>query len=257
MIIYSWNILYRNKRFDRAFEWISHADFDILCLQEVPEEFLARLKTLPYSIAYRIDVERLFTGRPVKNYVVILSRHSIEAQGEIPFPDYWPLLPFYTRFFVSFMRPFGFSKMRGRGGMFVDIRANGRLTRVFNLHLILANPSWRLKEFESAMAERDPAKPAIVCGDFNILEAPHITILNWILGGKVTDVLRYSRERTHLEKRFVEHTLANALKGSVTHPFSRSQLDHILVSHAFSIKNASVIPDRMGSDHHPIRAEIA
>lgn len=258
MTIYSWNILYRNTELERVFEFIAHAEFDIFCLQEVPETFLRRLEDLPYSLAYRIDVERLFTGRPVKNYVVILSKHPVEMQGEIPFPDYWPLLPLYTRFFVRLMRPLGFSKVRNRGGIFADIRIPGvaHLVRVFNLHLILANPSWRQKEFESAMAERDASQPTIVCGDFNTLERPHITLLNWILGGRVTDTLLYRRERTRIEQRFVEHSLVNPLRGTSTHPFSRSQLDHILVSHTFSIKNASVMPDRAGSDHHPIRVEV-
>lgn len=259
MTIYSWNILYRNRQLDRVFEFVAHAEFDIFCLQEVPDSFLARLKTLPYSIAYRIDVERLFTGRPVLNYVVILSKHPIEAQGEIPFPDYWPLLPFYTRFFVRLMRPLGFSKIRNRGAVYADVRIPGvlRAIRIFNLHLILANPSWRLKEFEKAMTERDPARPTIVCGDFNTLERPHITPLNWILGGKISEGLLYTRERTLIEERFVEHELSNPLRGQSTHPFSRSQLDHILVSQAFTIKHASVLPDRTGSDHHPIRVEVA
>jgi len=125
------------------------------------------------------------------------------------------------------------------------------------IHLVLAQPSWRLKEFEAAMLERDPTRPTIVCGDFNILEKPHITLLNWILGGRMTDALFYTRERTHIEERFVEHGLTNVLRGAITHPLSQSQLDHILASHSFSIENAAVIPDRYGSDHHPIRTEIS
>ena len=259
MTIYSWNILYRNRRLDHVFEFVAHTEFDIFCLQEVPDSLLERLKTLPYSIAYRLDVERLFTGRPVKNHVVILSKHPIEAQGEIPFPDYWPLLPFYTRFFVRLMRPLGFSKVRNRGAVYADVRIPDMpaMVRIFNLHLILANPSWRLKEFEKAMAERDPARPTIVCGDFNTLEKPHITLLNWMFGGHVTDSLFYKRERTHIEERFIEHELYNPLRGQSTHPFSRSQLDHILVSHTFTINQASVLPDRIGSDHHPIQVEVA
>ena len=128
--------------------------------------------------------------------------------------------------------------------------------RVFNLHLVLAQPAWRLKEFEMAMAERDSSRPTIVCGDFNTIEAPHISILNWLLGGKVSDVFFHRRERTNIQEHFVQHELVNALAGSITHQLSRSQLDHILVSHSFAIKNASVIPDRIGSDHHPISVEI-
>ena len=129
--------------------------------------------------------------------------------------------------------------------------------RIFNLHLILAHPARSLREFEIAMAEHDPLRPAIVCGDLNTLERPHIGILNWILGGRVSDALFYNRERTHIEKRFVVHELTNAFAGKITHAVSRSQLDHILVSHSLSIKNASVIPERYGSDHHPLSVEIA
>src|SRR3989344_5634802 len=154
MKIYSWNMLFRNHELDRAFEFIAQSDFDIFCLQEVPEGFLNRLKTLPCSIAERIDVERLFTSGTMPNYIVILSKYPIEAQGEIPFPEYWHLLPLRTRIFVRLMPWHFFSKIRNRGGLYVDVTVGGKSIRVMNLHLILAKPAWRLKEFELAMAER-------------------------------------------------------------------------------------------------------
>ena len=250
-------MLFRNKELDRAFEFISHADFDIFCLQEVPEEFLKRLQTLHYFIAFRIDVERLLKGGTAHIFLVIISRFPITAQGEIPYPDYWPLLPLRARLFVQLMPSRFFSKIRNRNGLYVDISTAERMSmRVFNLHLILAQSAWRLKEFEMAMIKHDKARPTIVCGDFNTLQKPHITLLNWILGGHASDALFYNRERTHIEKRFVEHKLTNALAGCITHPLSQSQLDHILVSHSFTIKNAEVLSDRVGSDHHPIRVEV-
>ena len=257
MKIYSWNMLYRNKELDRAFEFIAHADFDIFCLQEVPEHFLKRLQTLPYHLAFRIDVERLFRKRVERIFLVIISKHPITAQGEIAFPDYWPLLPLRSRLFVHLMPSRFFSKIRNRNVLYADVAVPGSPVRVFNLHLILAQSAWRLKEFETAMAERDPSRPTIVCGDFNTLQSPRVSLLNWILGGRASDAALYNRERTHIEKRFVEHELLNPLRGEVTHPFSQSQLDHILVSHSFTVKNASVLPRRFGSDHHPIRAEIS
>lgn len=256
MKVYSWNMLFRNRELDRAFTFIAESDFDIFCLQEVPEAFLKRLQTLPCRIAFRSDVERLFAHGTERNFIVILSKHPIVAQGEIPFPDYWSLLPMRTRIFVRLMWPLYFSKIRNRGGLYADITMGGMSVRIFNLHLILAQPAWRLKEFETAMAERDSSQPTIVCGDFNTIEAPHISILNWLLGGKVSDVFFHRRERTNVQERFVQHELVNALAGSITHPISRSQLDHILVSRSFSIKNAEVLPDRIGSDHHPIRVEV-
>lgn len=257
MKIYSWNILFRNKEQDRAFEFVSKSDFDIFCLQEVPEAFLTRLKTLPYFIAFHTDVEKLFKSDIVPMFNVILSRYPISHQGEIPFPEYWHLLPLRTRFFVHLMPQQLFSKIRNRGGLYADITAPAASVRVFNLHLVLAQPAWRLKEFELAMTKRDPARPTIVCGDFNTIQSPRVSLLNWILGGRVSDAALYNRERTHIEQRFVEHELVNAHEGGVTHPLSQSQLDHILVSRSFAIKNAEVLPDRIGSDHHPIRVEIA
>lgn len=260
MKIYSWNMLFRNRELDRAFKFISESDFDIFCLQEVPEDFLKRLQELSssvaYSIAHRSDVERLLPDGVKNNFVVTLSKHPIHNQGEIQFPEYWHLLPLRTRIFVRLMKPFGFSMIRNRGGLYVDITVSEKSIRIMNLHLILAQPAWRLKEFELAMAERDPSRPTIVCGDFNTIESPHISILNWILGGKVSDAFLHRRERTDINKQFVQHELVNTLAGSITHQLSRSQLDHILVSHTFSIKNASVLSDRVGSDHHPIFVEI-
>ena len=257
MKIYSWNILFRNQKLDRAFAFIRDAEWDLFCLQEVPEEFLKRLRTLPCSIAHRTDAEKLLPSGVVPIFNVILSRFPIQSQGEIPFPEYGHLYSLRTRAFIYLMRPFHFSRQRNRGSLFVDITVGSELVRVFNLHLILAHPLWRLKEFERAMLERDPARPTIVCGDFNIVESRHITLLNWLFGGRVSDVVFHRRERTHIEQCFIEHELTNALRGTVTHPISRSQLDHILVSKSFSIKNAEVLTDRIGSDHRPIRVTIS
>ena len=256
MKIYSWNVLFRNKKPDEAFSFIRDADWDIFCLQEVPEALLERLRTLPSFIAYRSDAEKMFASGSVKLFNVVLSRFPIQQQGEIPFPEYTNLYTWRTRLFVRLMRPFHFSRLRNRGGLFVDVIAHGRPLRVFNLHLILARPVWRLEEFERAMAKRDPARASVVCGDFNIVESLHITPLNWLFGGHPSEAVLYRSERTRIEERFVAHEVCNPLRGKSTHPLSRSQLDHILVSNSFSIKNAEVLSDRIGSDHCPIRVEV-
>lgn len=249
-------MLFRNREQDRAFDFIANSDFDIFCLQEVPSVFLARLKTLPYHLVETTDVERLF-GEVVPNHLVVLSRYPITRAEPLAWPDYWPLLPLRTKIFVYLMRPWHWSRIQNRNGLSADIAAPSGSLHVFNLHTVLTNPSLRLQEFERVVAERDPARPGIVCGDFNTIESPRISILNWFVGGSPADALFWRRERTRIERCFVEHELVNPLRGSVTHPFSRSQLDHILVSHTFTIKNADVLKDRVGSDHHPIRVEIS
>ncbi len=255
MKIYSWNILFRNRELDRAFKFISESDFDIFCLQEVPETFLERLHSLPYHLVETVDANHLFRV-PSTHRIVILSRNEIVQSKRIPFPDYWPELPWRAKALVWLLSPLGWSKRTNRAALFADVVTSAGTVRIFNLHLVLATPEKRLREFEQSLAERDPSLPTIVCGDFNTIEAPHVSILSWLLGGRVSDAFLYRRERTHIERRFVEHELINPLRGKVTHSFGGSQLDHILVSHSFTIKNAEVLSDRIGSDHHPIRVEV-
>lgn len=256
MKIYSWNMLFSTRELNRAFSFIRDTDFDIFCLQEVPTAFLVRLKTLPYAIVYRVEVEKLHKSEVTPMFNVILSKNPIVAHGDILFPEYWNLLPWRTRLFVHLMPDKKFSKIRNRSALYADIAVGEKLVRVFCLHLILAQPAWRLREFETAMTKYDSTQPTIVCGDFNIIESPFISPLNWLLGGSLADALYYHRERKNIEKSFATHELANPLRGRNTHSFAQSQLDHILVSYSFSVQKTDVISDRYGSDHHPICVEV-
>lgn len=247
---------FRNKRLDEALAFVRESGADIFCLQEVPEHSLEAFTALyPYHTEV-VEMERLFPERPLATYSVVLSRYPIRQSATIPLDDFQNRLPFRTHFFIRAMMLFGWSRIRNRNALSADIKTPSGLLRVLTVHLTLSNPTWRLEEFEMAMLCRDPALPTIVCGDFNILERPHITLINWLAGGRVSDVLRYTRERTVIEKRFVEHKLTNALAGSSTHPISRSQLDHILVSEHFATQDARVLSERYGSDHHPIRVDL-
>lgn len=249
-------MLYRNKRLPEALAFVRHSGADVFCMQEVPEHALSRFTELyPYH-AEAIEMERLLPERPLATYGLILSKYPIKNSGVITLNDHQSQLPWRTHLLIWLLRPLGWSRIRNRNALLADIESPHGLMRIINIHLTLSNPVWRLEEFEAAMLHRDPSLPTIVCGDFNILERPHIAPLNWLAGGRISDALRYKRERTVIEEHFVKYELTNAHRGHWTQALSRSQLDHILVSHDFTIKNAHVLPERYGSDHHPICVEI-
>ena len=259
MKIYSWNMFFRNRERERAFEFIARSDFDIFCLQEVPGDFLARLKTLSFPIVAAPETDRLFKKERATHYGVILSRYPLRASGVIPLPHHESDLPLRGRMFRQFMfsARLWAKALGNRHALYADVDTPSGTIRVFNLHLPLLNPALRAEEFDYALSHADLSRPILVCGDFNILEAPHITPLNWLLGGRVGDAVFHRRERAHIEERFASHALQNVLRGTVTHSLARSQLDHILASRTLHVLHASVISDRIGSDHNPVCAEFS
>jgi endonuclease/exonuclease/phosphatase family metal-dependent hydrolase len=248
----------KNAELDRAFAFIRDSEWDVFCLQEVPETFLKRLRTLPAEVASAIESDRIINGERMTIYSVTLSRLPIHSTKSIPLPLHELNLPVRGKLFLWFMYAIGLW-IKGVGSRYAlrtDVETVPGTVRILNLHLLLPkSPKARVAEFEGAMLEHDPTVPSIICGDFNTVEAPHLSILNWIFGGNVGDSVFYTRERLHLEKRFAEYEVTNALRGKVTHPLAQSQLDHILVSKHFTIQNATVIPELFGSDHHPIFIE--
>jgi endonuclease/exonuclease/phosphatase family metal-dependent hydrolase len=253
MKFYSWNMYHNNPDPDRAFRFIAGLDFDTLCLQEVPEDFLERLKTLSFHIAYSPDVDRIGRGTE-HNFCVILSRHPMVTSEGFPFPPLsWPLR---TRAFNLFMYPWGWRRIGNRGSLYADVLLpkTGR-TRIFCLHLTLSYPKRLIREFDLAASYRRASIPSVFCGDLNIIESFRLTLTNWLLGGPFGDIFDKGQSRTEAEKRFAELGLQNPLRGTSTHLFAKSQLDHILVPRNFNVTKATVLQDRVGSDHHPVFVE--
>lgn len=80
-------------------------------------------------------------------------------------------------------------------------------------------------------------------------------MVNFFLGSKIKEATPWYPERELFEERFKKYGLHNPLRGMTTHKFSRSQLDHILVSEDIVVKNAWVVPEKHGSDHQPVGIE--
>jgi len=242
---------YQNPDLERAFSFIANLDFDVLCLQEVPERFLERLKKLPYNMAHSLDIQRFERGETIRNYCVILTRHTVLSTKPLMFPDLRrPLRTKLLQFALWRLR-----RIEKRGSLCADIALPAGTFRVFCLHLTLSYPERLMREFDLAMKQPDPETPTIVCGDLNIVESPCISVLNWLEGGRVRDIFAWRSERREMEKKFAELDLQNPLRGTHTQTIARSQLDHILVPKNLRIVQAKVLPDRYGSDHNPVFVE--
>ena len=256
MKIYSWNVLCYNKQVDSVVEHIRQLDFDVLCLQEVTPYLLKKLKEMPFSMVSHVDVIRVMSAtNRVENYVVILSKRPIENSGTLQFFDF--PFPFHTKIFVALMRPFGFTFLAERGAVYADINAgDGAFVRVFSVHLTLWGPHNRAKEFDAVLGHIVPDMPTVIGGDFNVIEYGPMKILNWLLGAPLAQGVPWYPERDLFEERFKEAGLHNPLRGSVTHPFSKSQLDHILVTKDLNVSEAQVHMNSYGSDHRPVSVTV-
>jgi endonuclease/exonuclease/phosphatase family metal-dependent hydrolase len=256
MRIYSWNICDSNSRLERVLSFITDLQFDILCLQEVPEDFLSRLKALPYNCAYYVDLERHFPGHIRKDYLVILTPYKITDQGGF-ITSKGLQQPLRTRYFVQAMKLFGWSEIDNHGGIWADIGIPvvSVPVRVFSLHLRSDGPSERTKEVTIAGRYFHPEAINIVCGDFNVIDSPWLKIFNWIMGSSIKEGMPWYPERELFEDTFRHYHLVNPLKGRRTHTLFNNQLDHILLSEHLRILNAEVLSTALGSDHYPIMVE--
>jgi endonuclease/exonuclease/phosphatase family metal-dependent hydrolase len=245
---------FKNKKQDEAFEWIKMLDFDVLCLQEVPHDLLSRLKELPYHFTHANEGERAFATekKGIPSYVVILSKYPFISDSSFAIPK-----PPNTRIGRAFMFILHRAFIDKRNAVFVDVKIPGQKkpVRIFSVHISLSAPKTRLEELLLTLTYRDPSQPTIICGDFNVIESFKCAPLNTMLGGPLRETLARRKERTAVEKIFAEQKFLNPLRGEITHPFSKSQLDHILVTTDFEVIQKAVVKSHFGSDHLPVFIE--
>ncbi len=253
MRIMSWNMYCYNKRYEAVLALVRDSGADVFCLQEVPTPLLERLCALyPYS-HFVVDSERVYGGAELTYYNVILSRTPLTDAQTIHLESL--PLKLRTKLVIMLMRPLGWARTWNRNVAAARIETQDGTLTVVSAHLTLSAPTLRAEEFRKIIQSIE--KPAVIAGDFNILEFGPIKILSWLLGARLRESLPWFNERALWQKYFADEGLVNPLRGLVTHGFSRSQLDHILVSHSLTVTKFGVSRNRAGSDHAPIYLDLS
>lgn len=260
----SWNVYALNKQVPDAFTFIQSLDFDILCLQEVPDSLLEMLRTLPFHLATSIDntwvTDALHPEQGESTmHLVILSKHSIEKTAIYPYPPLPTKKPLQMQAFHIARYAIGMWRggaIRGRTTLAAWIQIGEKTIQVFSAHLSLYTPQTRAAEFEVIAQHLDSDSIPIVCGDFNTLDYWMMRPLNWLQGGRLADAMPWARERENVEAQFKKANLMNPLSGKSTHPVAKSQLDHILLPPNTPITDSRVLFELHGSDHYPVKVSI-
>lgn len=241
---------------------IEALDFDVLCLQEVPDGFMKRLRSLPYNLADVVEYNYTLKDRvPRQTHSVVLSPHPIEGHEEIRIPNWFERPILRERIAVGLLRFFRIWRWTKSNGdrahllAWINLPGVGR-TQVFSLHLTIHSPRARRVELSAIRDRYKQGGPALVCGDLNIFDTYRVALPAWLFGASFGDTLMPWRERAQTEKFIASLGLRNPLRGMCTHRLTGCQLDHILVSKHFSIEAAAVVNERYGSDHNPVFVEL-
>lgn len=257
--IITWNMLFKNKELDRAYEFLLKENADIICIQETPKKFLEMLKKTNYNIFYGINTTikpNMITKGKEKLYNVILSKHEIINSKEYLIINNLKN-KLRTNIFITFMIPFGWEHTNPKSNsIYTDIKVNNKIIRVSCTKLkLVSGVSERLKQFNIVLSNTSKKHRNIICGDFNIVENKLIKPFTWFIGSTFKEIFLQS-ERKIFQEKFRKFNLKNPFLGNTTIPAMKNQSDHILVPENMRVISKKVCIDSYGSDHYPLILEV-
>ncbi len=225
---------------------------DILCLQEVPQSRLVEINKLGYHMVYSQD----FKGKrkETKNgYTCILTKHQ---------PINQKIATLHTTTHRSLMTRIMYSFIRGitenHNASIISIRYQHHILQVASTRLSCAiSMGDRLASLVSLANELDPTVPAIVCGDFNIVDSTFLNVISgWTRGFTLKGY--FLNERKEFERVISQLGLTNIFKNQSTFltKFPRLQFDHILIPEEARVVHQEIGKRTFGSDHRMLLVDI-
>lgn len=218
-----------------------------MCLQELREETVRYLETLPtYFCVSSLD---LLIGKEVF-WKAIVSKQCPSAVRTVSFTiKTKPCLALTQLPKIKVCR-------EGRNFQYADFEIDGEKMRAFNLHLAsTSGPFHRFKQLDEVQ-QHFIKNGTVLCGDFNTFGTPFLNAFVGLVYGYSWK--EYLIEEYDLLANFAkEHRLQFSCGRQITHPLSRTQLDHILVPEHWRVKSSALYKNRCGSDHRLMAAEVA
>lgn len=246
MKIATWNLWPRNQRQKEGVDFLLSLDADIMCLQELREETVRYLETLQtYFCTPSVD---LLIGKDVF-WKAIVSKQRPSAVRTVSFTiKTKPCLALTQLPKIRVCR-------EGRNFQYADFEIGGEKMRVFNLHLAsTTGPFHRFKQLNE-VAQYFIQNSTILCGDFNTFGTPFLNAFVGLVYGY--SLREYLIEEYDLLTNFAKkYRLQFSCGRQITHPLSRTHLDHILVPEHWRIKSSALYKNRYGSDHRLMAVEV-
>jgi len=257
-----WNVYCENGNTRAVTEFISAQNADIVCLQEVSEELLARLSRLPtHALATALDEYRVKNGKHIPSYLVIMTNLTVTEVRAVKFKRQpkRSLLALFARWLrIEECLEYQYADVLFMRG---TVLKKPVPIRIFNTHLeSIAGPKHRIARFTQVLRSFAAGKRNIVCGDLNVLRAWYSFLwrlfLKFLQGELVTWEELWIKEYKVFEKMFEKAHLFNVFNGATTHEWSGNQLDYILVPQGTEIARKTLFEETHGSDHKPMLVEF-
>ena len=260
--VVTWNMYDWNERpFNLLGHVIDDLHADVICLQEVPEMVLRNLEDRGYrtfSAKDQMSGEKLshllILVRKRRGIVPDMDSHRVETHESSPST-------------CIAARLFGFSWTMCLESHSVLLRVGKKKVRVVNCHLPAAVPvALRRIRLDEISRAHFGAEPTLFCGDLNTYGAWWRNALAGWIFGVAWDELCVNEIK--LLDRFAEtHGLRRIFKsfrprpwslcGHITHPWTLSNIDHILATHgAFRIADRRRLDARHKSDHRGLLTDL-
>jgi len=253
MRIVSWNVFFKNKKIKKGIRSILSLDPDVICLQEVPNNIMPWLSSLPgYTVSSCFDWKHKQKDTQHAYVCTLTKNKPVRVESHVYDNGFSNSL--LTKAYASILH-----NEEQHMVLVITLTVRGKRIQIANTRLSCAIGTHdRLQELQTLIKKTKRLSiPTIYCGDFNVIDNKLVNRLTgWMRGYKHLDYLL--DERGAFEELYRKEKLINIFRGKSTTIVNRPiiQLDHILTPFIYPIISHELSRKRYGSDHKILFASI-